>query len=606
VARGSTPHFAWLTTTAHAVVLAGAAWALMGVAVSDGSLIKGLLPWSWWVVPIVIGSAVLARQGFWIAPALVVVISWSGALVTVPAVAGWLGKPAIALVALTAALASRWRLPQRCFDGPAAMGCAAALSAVWVGALAVACSRLPPTGDEPHYLMIAISILKDGDLSPINNYLDRQYLAFYPGLLGEYGNLNAWHLMQMPTGQVISIHSPGLAALVLPGFAVAAGAWIAWATLVLSEPFAVFGSRLYPDGPAAAAVIPGLWLLVALRSPRLPGPVAVAAVGAALGCLPWLHIRLSLIAAVIGLAVVDGLGRRLRRLDLVLVFMTVPICSALTLFAWTWLATGSLNPLFVYRGALPLDWLAGVFGLVADQEVGWFIYAPVYMGAVLTLPRLWRTAPDVAGVATSILLGIVALSATYLWWGGASPPARFISPVLPGVALGMCLWWPAATALGRQLVQLAIAFGVLITVALASVGRGSLLFNQTDRSADLFLWLSSSSNLSLALPSFLPAGPLRSVEVAVTATWGLLGLAAILTLRWIHRWRRTNGHHPSIGWAIAMIVWWVSTSSTVAWALRDVSGWRRPPDAQEPISVPRLPHTIIYTAPPPSFSAKIE
>ena len=38
----------------------------------------------------------------------------------------------------------------------------------------------PPTGDEPFYLQMAISLLHDRDFEMTNNYGQRDALAFYP------------------------------------------------------------------------------------------------------------------------------------------------------------------------------------------------------------------------------------------------------------------------------------------------------------------------------------------------------------------------------------------------------------------------------------------
>jgi hypothetical protein len=38
----------------------------------------------------------------------------------------------------------------------------------------------PPTGDEPYYLMTAISLLEDGDIIETNNFKDKDYLEFSP------------------------------------------------------------------------------------------------------------------------------------------------------------------------------------------------------------------------------------------------------------------------------------------------------------------------------------------------------------------------------------------------------------------------------------------
>jgi hypothetical protein len=40
-----------------------------------------------------------------------------------------------------------------------------------------------PAGDEPHYLVIAQSLLKDGDLKIENNHLQGDYEAYIPGPL---------------------------------------------------------------------------------------------------------------------------------------------------------------------------------------------------------------------------------------------------------------------------------------------------------------------------------------------------------------------------------------------------------------------------------------
>ncbi|WP_221178956.1 hypothetical protein, partial [Pseudomonas fluorescens] len=51
----------------------------------------------------------------------------------------------------------------------------------WLALLPRVLTRLDPlTGDEPFYVMTAISLLQDGDLDESNNYAQRDYEQFYP------------------------------------------------------------------------------------------------------------------------------------------------------------------------------------------------------------------------------------------------------------------------------------------------------------------------------------------------------------------------------------------------------------------------------------------
>ena len=71
-------------------------------------------------------------------------------------------------------------------------------------------------GDEPHYLIITQSLLKDGDLKIENNHRDGDYHAYFDGDLSkpDYRRLGR-------NGQIYSIHAPGLPLLIAPAFAIA-------------------------------------------------------------------------------------------------------------------------------------------------------------------------------------------------------------------------------------------------------------------------------------------------------------------------------------------------------------------------------------------------
>ena len=83
-----------------------------------------------------------------------------------------------------------------------------------------------PGGDEPHYLAATQSLLHDGDLRVANNYAKGEYLDYFPGRLEPH------FLKRATSGEIYSIHAPGVSVVVLPAFAIA-GYRGAVATMIL-------------------------------------------------------------------------------------------------------------------------------------------------------------------------------------------------------------------------------------------------------------------------------------------------------------------------------------------------------------------------------------
>jgi hypothetical protein len=187
-----------------------------------------------------------------------------------------------------------------------------------------------PAGDEPHYLVITQSLFLDHDLRIENNHQRRDYESYYAG------DLPMHYLKTGADGQVYSVHSPGLPALILPAFALAGyrgvvaflvmlaaacaafgwwlawrvtaspgAAWFGWAAVSLSTTAVFHSFTIFPDGVAGGFVLAGMW--GALQShwdgqadrDRLRTATWLVP-GTALAFLPWLHVRLTPIAVVLG------------------------------------------------------------------------------------------------------------------------------------------------------------------------------------------------------------------------------------------------------------------------------------------------------------------
>ncbi|HEY6554339.1 MAG TPA: hypothetical protein VI669_13360, partial [Vicinamibacteria bacterium] len=74
-------------------------------------------------------------------------------------------------------------------------------------------TEVGPQGDEPHYLMVADSLLRDGDLSLESDYALGRHQAFFPNALSPH------YRVRGRGGEIYSLHAVGLSLLVLPFYA---------------------------------------------------------------------------------------------------------------------------------------------------------------------------------------------------------------------------------------------------------------------------------------------------------------------------------------------------------------------------------------------------
>ncbi len=240
---------------------------------------------------------------------------------------------------------------------------------------------------------------------------------------------------------------------------------VAGATLtVLLAPVSPFAVRLYTE-PVAAPLI--IWALVWLDDARsvrrwwLP-LIAVAAVTAV---LPLLHGRYLPLAGLLALFVVWSATRNHRRLLL--------LAAPLAALALTLLALSPFAVALQSRGSpsyLSTEWLPhNLAGMLLDRGSGLLIWAPWVLLA-LCCPRAMRHHPI---QLHALLLIATQASVTLLRAGGwqtFSPPARYLLPVVPLIALfavpGALRLWHTARPIGR------IATTVVL---LASVATTSLL-----------------------------------------------------------------------------------------------------------------------------------
>jgi hypothetical protein len=409
------------------------------------------------------------------------------------------------------------------------------------------------TADEPQYLLTAISLAEDRDLDIGDELADGRWRPFHALPLPEQTE-------PLAGGRRLSPHDP-LLPLLLAG-PVAVGGWVGaklamaamagllaalalWTAVrrlgvpigtaalavgvfACSPPLAVYGSQVYPELPAALAVLAAV---AALLSPAAPGGRATLVVGGAVVALPWLGVKYAPVAAVIALVACWRLvraGRGRRALVLAGSLATAGV-AFLVLHRWWY---GGWTPYAVgdhfVQGELSVvgaepDYLGRsrrLVGLLVDRGFGLAAWQPAWLLAVPAVAALARRRPggwaDLAAplAAGWLVATFVALTMHGWWFGG-----RQVVVVLPLAVLAVA-WWIGPDPRRRALLALAGGVGVLAHLWLVvegAAGRVTWAVDPTATANPLYrAW-------RLVLPDYLAMS---------WKTWGLHGAWLIALAVW--------------------------------------------------------------------------
>ena len=616
-------------TLAGAACAGTAAWVSLGeLAVTDADSASrvGLLP-QLWLLPVSIVAAVAiaaavrlsSRVGAPLFLSLFVLVPWLP--VPVPdALLVWTG-PAVALLWIAIAMclavgaAPAWPAPRLAavLRPAVAPGVAGTLAfaiflGVWSG------QRLPPTGDEPHYLLIAQSLLADGDVMIANNYEQRDYLPYYGGTLDPHFARSG------AGGGRYSFHSPGVSAVVAPAFALggyrgvvvwmawlsalgtalvwkaghaltgeAGAAWFGWAVVTLTIPGALYGSLVYPD--SVAGVLFALCTLALVRASRAATDSASVwqsmALGTSVGVLPWLHTRLALpavvFAALLSLHLVRGRGVGLRRWIPLSAFIAPLLVSAISWLAFFRATYGSINPVAPWADRVPLEVgriAAGLLGLLADQESGLLGNAPVHL---VSFAGLWAVTAKQRRLGLELMLSVVpyalAVAAWPAWWAGSCPPGRFLLPIVVCLGVGAAGAWARQGARARAFSLTLLGASVIVAAAHAFGGGGALSYNDLTGRARWLDWVSPLVDLPRALPSFFRAASAPgatssaiAAEMAVPVVIWAVALAA--------GWMVSVGIERGVGARAAVRPLILPACLMVACSAATAAAWRESSDVR--------------------------
>jgi hypothetical protein len=402
-------------------------------------------------------------------------------------------------------------------------------------------SQVGPQGDEPHYLMVADSILRDGDLSLEQDYAQGRYRAFHDAPLAPH------YRVRGRGGAIYSLHAVGLSVLILPAWALAgyAGVTVLMALLAalvalevrewvrettgreglaeaagwvaaLSPPLVHYAGLVFTEVPAA------LLLSYGLRRGRDPalGRGGAVAVGLAAAALPWLNVRYAPLAVVVLAHAMWRHGRWRTTIPAL-----VPgVVSGAGLLVYHHVLYGFLDPRRVYgrRPEVSLSTLPeGLPGLLLDQEFGLLVYAPLLALAIPGLVFLWRRDRKVAIAVGAAVVAVLLTAGTWpMWRGGFNPPGRFLVPIAPLLGVAVALAWERrGLTAGASLL-----LGWTLWTGLAGAWEPRLVHRDRDDTAPLFRQLSGAHEWTGLLPGYVLADPDRH---RLAAVWAVALLAAV-------------------------------------------------------------------------------
>jgi glycosyltransferase involved in cell wall biosynthesis len=304
-------------------------------------------------------------------------------------------------------------------------------------------------GDEPHYLIVAESVIQDHDFKLDNNYASNPW------------GLQASHVVAGGDG-LYSAHGIGLPLLIAPFYHVGGllltqaflsllsallvtyvyksclrmvtnreASFLAAAILGFASLLVPYSNQIFPEIPMALILVLSLYYLCVKPLNSLKGRY-ILLLGALMGYSPLL--KTPYIAFAIPFTAYIAFTSRENRLQRLTLYLTPIVVLGLVLAAYQQAAFG--NPLKTPQTFQAGNVVDGLLGLMLDRNYGLFTYSPVLALSIAGLPRFYHASRRVFAVASTLFLTLYLTSSAWVsWHGGWSYPARLIIPVVPLAAL---------------------------------------------------------------------------------------------------------------------------------------------------------------------------
>jgi len=423
---------------------------------------------------------------------------------------------------------------------------------------------VPFTGDEPHYLLGAISFVKDGDFNVTNNYANQDYREF------GFEHLRPQRPETRP-GVLITEHGIGFPALLSGPWRIKKVAGVQYALFLAALLTIFLGARccdlisgspwtgtlaalllgfcptwlmqarmVYPECTAGfVTVLISLLLIRLSRSPSAQGERVRSFLLGLLFYFPVIHVRYVPLTVPLYLMIpFSPVLRRMRWLYAGFACGAVLLCAVLIRFP----EPGSIGATnfaaqesqFILTGAfdrLWLSWFDRNFGLAVCTP--WVVLA--FWAVVYYLPRF---PPLRVGYTESAALAVLGYSLMFGLWvqhPGASVPGRYLCSAVPLMAILVVLWCrQGGSLLNPRTVLVAILLCISVAFVVTSIrvpiqphslfgGYRRIFQEYWSKRWDVAGPVASPRPLGIAIVALLTATKLGALILSRSAVWPRLG-----------------------------------------------------------------------------------
>lgn len=255
-------------------------------------------------------------------------------------------------------------------------------------------------------------------------------------------------------------------------------------------PLVFYSYAIYPEVPAALLSILSIRIMLKWDQISILNPLFS---GLCLALLPWLGLKYSVIALVLGIGIVVMIFRTkaplLRSLGY---FALFPLIFLLLIFIYLYLCYGSFSPAVIYTGVGENakttagvnmqsygSGAGGIFRMFMayfiDQRDGLLFFSPVYVFGIAGLFLMLKKVPASRTISLLFIIFLFAYAFTH-WGSGHAPSCRPVVSVLWVLVIGLAYSFQKISSFFSKLILL-VTLSVSVCFTFLGIIRNFLFYH---------------------------------------------------------------------------------------------------------------------------------